>query len=31
MVFPGTGIRDNRADKVRKMDIPVYCMATGSA
>jgi len=31
VVFPGTGIQDNLADKARKMGIPVYRMATGSA
>ncbi len=24
MVFPGTGIQDNLADKARKLGIPVY-------
>ncbi|MGB4907983.1 MAG: DUF2493 domain-containing protein, partial [Tabrizicola sp.] len=31
VVFPGTGIQDNLADKARKMGIPVYRLATGSA
>jgi hypothetical protein len=31
VVFPGTGIQDNLADKARKKGIPVYRMATGSA
>ena len=31
VVFPGTGIQENLADKARKMGIPVYRMATGSA
>jgi len=31
VVFPGTGIQNNLADKGRKMGIPVYRTATGSA
>jgi hypothetical protein len=31
VVFPGTGIQENFADKARKLGIPVYRMATGSA
>ena len=31
IVFPGTGIQENLADKARKMGIPVYRMAEGSA
>ena len=31
IVFPGTGIQDNLADKARKMGIPVYRFETGSA
>jgi YspA, cpYpsA-related SLOG family len=31
VIFPGTGIQDNLADKARKMGIPVYRMAPGSA
>ncbi|MGR3315816.1 MAG: SLOG family protein, partial [Roseovarius indicus] len=31
IVFPGTGIQENLADKARKMGIPVYRLAKGSA
>lgn len=31
IVFPGTGIQENLADKARKMGIPVYRLAEGSA
>ncbi|GGB27492.1 DUF2493 domain-containing protein [Allosediminivita pacifica] len=31
IVFPGTGIQENLADKARKMGIPVYRLADGSA
>lgn len=31
VVFPGTGIQENLADKARKMGIPVYRLAEGSA
>jgi len=31
IVFPGTGIQDNLADKARKMGIPVHRIGTGSA
>ena len=31
IIFPGTGIQDNLADKARKMGIPVYRFGTGSA
>ena len=31
IVFPGTGIQENLADKARKMGIPVYRFGTGSA
>ena len=31
LIFPGTGIQDNLADKARKMGIPVYRFGTGSA
>jgi hypothetical protein len=30
VVFPGTGIQENLADKARQMGIPVYRMATGA-
>jgi hypothetical protein len=29
MVFPGTGIQDNLADKARKLGIPVWRPGTG--
>ena len=31
MVFPGTGIQDNLADKARKLGIPVWRFGTGGA
>jgi hypothetical protein len=31
MVFPGTGIQDNLADKARKLGIPVWRVGAGSA
>ena len=31
IIFPGTGIQENLADKARKMGIPVYRMAKGGA
>ncbi len=31
IVFPGTGIQENLADKARKMGMPVYRLAEGSA
>jgi hypothetical protein len=31
MVFPGTGIQDNLADKARKLGIPVYRFSSGGA
>lgn len=31
IIFPGTGIQENLADKARKMGIPVYRMARGGA
>jgi len=31
IIFPGTGIQENLADKARKMGIPVYRLAEGSA
>ena len=31
IIFPGTGIQDNLADKARKMGIPVYRFGTGRA
>ncbi|WP_320177621.1 DUF2493 domain-containing protein [Roseovarius pacificus] len=31
IVFPGTGIQENLADKARKMGVPVYRLAEGSA
>ena len=31
IIYPGTGIQENLADKARKMGIPVYRMAKGSA
>jgi hypothetical protein len=31
MVFPGTGIQDNLADKARKLGIPVWKFRAGSA
>jgi hypothetical protein len=31
MVFPGTGIQDNLADKARKLGIPVWKFGTGGA
>ena len=31
LIFPGTGIQDNLADKARKLGIPVYRFGTGSA
>ena len=31
IVFPGTGIQDNLADKARKLGIPVYRFGSGSA
>ncbi|ATG46464.1 hypothetical protein CEW89_02130 [Celeribacter ethanolicus] len=31
IVFPGTGIQENLADKAREMGIPVYRLAEGSA
>lgn len=31
LVFPGTGIQDNLADKARKLGIPVYRFGSGSA
>lgn len=31
MVFPGTGIQDNLADKARKIGIPVWRFGTGGA
>ncbi|MFN5714929.1 MAG: hypothetical protein ACK463_10210, partial [Bradyrhizobium sp.] len=31
VVFPGTGIQDNLADKARKMGIPVYRFSSGGA
>ena len=31
MVFPGTGIQDNLADKARKLGIPVWKFGSGGA
>ena len=31
LVFPGTGIQDNLADKARKLGIPVYRFGSGGA
>lgn len=31
VIFPGTGIQDNLADKARKLGIPVYRFGTGGA
>jgi len=31
MVFPGTGIQDNLADKARKMGVPVWKFGNGGA
>jgi hypothetical protein len=31
MVFPGTGIRENLADKARKLGIPVWKFGNGGA
>jgi hypothetical protein len=31
MVFPGTGIQDNLADKARKMGIPVWRFGSSGA
>jgi hypothetical protein len=31
LVFPGTGIQDNLADKARKLGIPVYRFSSGGA
>jgi len=31
IIFPGTGIQDNLADKARKLGIPVYRFGSGSA
>jgi hypothetical protein len=31
IVYPGTGIQDNLADKARKMGIPVYRFNAGGA
>jgi hypothetical protein len=31
IIFPGTGIQDNLADKARKLGIPVYRFGTGAA
>ena len=31
VVFPGTGIQDNLADKARKLGIPVYRFGSGGA
>jgi hypothetical protein len=31
MVFPGTGIQDNLADKAKKLGIPVWRFGTGGA
>jgi hypothetical protein len=31
VIFPGTGIQDNLADKARKLGIPVYRFGSGSA
>ena len=31
IIFPGTGIQENLADKARKMGIPVYRMAKAGA
>jgi hypothetical protein len=31
LIFPGTGIQDNLADKARKLGIPVYRFGTGGA
>ena len=31
VIFPGTGIQDNLADKARKMGIPVYRFGSGGA
>jgi hypothetical protein len=31
LIFPGTGIQDNLADKARKLGIPVYRFSTGGA
>lgn len=31
IIFPGTGIQDNLADKARKLGIPVYRFKTGDA
>jgi YspA, cpYpsA-related SLOG family len=31
MVFPGTGIQDNLADKARKLGIPVWKVGSGGA
>ena len=31
IIFPGTGIQDNLADKARKLGIPVYRFGTGGA
>jgi hypothetical protein len=31
MVFPGTGIQDNLADKAKKLGIPVWKFGSGGA
>jgi hypothetical protein len=31
MVFPGTGIQDNLADKARKLGVPVWRFGGGGA
>ena len=31
MVFPGTGIQDNLADKARKLGIPIWKFGNGGA
>jgi hypothetical protein len=31
MVFPGTGIQDNLADKAKKLGIPVWKFESGGA
>jgi hypothetical protein len=31
MVFPGTGIQDNLADKARKLGIPAWKFGSGGA
>lgn len=31
IIFPGTGIQENLADKARKLGIPVYRLGNGGA